>query len=171
MLTKINLNLRNLMAASLALVGLICVTLLITFNQWRHDWQLAHSTPPTVNTQSGLTVAQLIADLPSDHIFGKSFADGGDMPISSLQLKVTGIMEFKDTDGNDASKAMISMADEPSKLYQKGDELPYGVKVYSITRDAVILENDGHLEKLPLPRETLQFKPRASEEEDINAEI
>jgi hypothetical protein len=56
------------------------------------------------------------------------------------------------------------MSGQPSKIYQVGDSLPYGVKVHEITHDAVILENGGHLEKLPMTREKLKFKPRDTEE-------
>jgi hypothetical protein len=62
------------------------------------------------------------------------------------------------------SKAYISISGQPGKIYQIGDNLPYGVKVYDITPDTVILENDGHLEKLPLPREKLLFKRKNIQE-------
>lgn len=164
MLTIINLTPRRLMGACLILVGLTGLTLLIALWQWHSDWKLSHSKVAAPIITDASETANLIAALPSAHLFGKSFADGGDMPISNLQLKVTGIMKANDENGNDVSKATISMGGEPSKIYQKGDTLPYGVKVYDITNDAVVLENDGHLEKLLLPRQPLQFKPRDSEE-------
>ena len=63
------------------------------------------------------------------------------------------------------SKAYISIDGQPSKIYQVGESLPSGVKVYDITPNEVVLENDGNLEKLPLPREQLKFKPKLEEHE------
>lgn len=164
MLSISHLNPRYGTIVSAILAGLTALTLIAAVIQWHADWQLAHAKPAITRQDNTPAAAELVASIPSEHLFGKSFDEGGDMPISNLQLKVTGIMKFTDDQGNDQSKATISIAGEASKIYQKGDTLPYGVKVYNITDEAVVLENDGHLEKLPLPRESLQFKPRDSEE-------
>jgi len=93
-------------------------------------------------------------------LFGNTYSKNGDVPISDLELRVTGIVKVENETVGSASKAYISISGQPSKIFQVGDSLPYGVKVHDISFDAVILENGGHLEKLPLPRETLEFKPR-----------
>jgi hypothetical protein len=106
----------------------------------------------------------MINSLPEKHLFGQAFSRTDGMPISNLQLRVTGIVKVNTETGKEVSKAYISISNQPAKIFEVGDTLPYGVKVYSITPDAVVLENDGHLEKLPLPREKLQFKPLSTEE-------
>ncbi len=164
MFTIINLTPRLLLGICLLLAGLTGLTLMIAAWQWHSDWQLAHTSPAIPATTNTSETAELVAALPSAHLFGKSFSDGGDMPISNLQLKVTGIMKFNNDNGGDISKATIAIAGAPGKIYQKGDSLPYGVKIYAITNNTVVVENNGHLEKLPLPRESLQFKPRNREE-------
>jgi type II secretory pathway component PulC len=105
-------------------------------------------------------MANNITSVPNEHLFGKMVSKTGAMPVTNLQFRVTGIVKV-DTEKYEAfSKAYISISGQPSKIYQIGDSLPYGVKVYDITSDAVILENEGHLEKLPLPREHPTFKPK-----------
>lgn len=129
-------------------------------SQWHADWLLTHEpSHATTITQQDQT-ASLIAAIPDRHLFGKAFSgNGDDAPISSLQFKVTGIVKVANGDKLDISKAYISVDDKPAKIYEVGDSLPYGVTVYDIASDAVILENNGHLEKLPLPRSQLEFKP------------
>jgi type II secretory pathway component PulC len=138
----------------------VFITLIYSFNQWHSDWQLAHRVfEGSIDLHNHDETADMIAAIPEEHIFGKSFSKTGTVPITNLGLRVTGIVKTDTDDRSSTSRAYISIAGAPSKIYQAGDSLPYGVKVYDITSDAVILENDGHLEKLPLPRNKLQFKP------------
>jgi len=140
------------MLAGLALS--VVLTFCFTLWQWHIDWALSHQTILAAMPMQNDT-ANMITALPKTHLFGQSLA--GDMPISSLQLHVTGIVKVENENGG-VSKAYISMSGQPSKIYQVGDELPYGVKVYAITSDTIVLSRDGQLEKLPLAREKLAFK-------------
>ena len=83
------------------------------------------------------------------------------MPVTNLQMRVTGIVKMSGQ--SNSSKAYISVEGQPGKIYQEGDDLPNGVRIYTISDDAVILDIDGRFEKLPLPREKLQFKSRPKE--------
>ncbi|RDI38057.1 type II secretion system protein N [Aquicella lusitana] len=148
-----------------ALAVLLGFTFVYSITQWYGDWELTHQAPPPAPTlTSADATTRMIAAIPDQHLFGKSFTGSGEVPITNLQLRVTGIVKVTTEQNGNASKAYISIAGQPSKIYQVGDTLPYGVKIYEITPDAVILENDSQLEKLPLPREKLQFKTRQSEE-------
>lgn len=146
-----------IIATALGLV--VLMTTINDFRQWYSDWattRLHETTAQAFNAKD--ETAEMIAAIPSEHLFGQKLA-GSNMPITSLELRVTGIV--KAAEGTEStSKAYISISGQPSKIYQVGDSLPYGVKVYEITADTIILENDGHLEKLPLPRDRLQFKNR-----------
>jgi len=131
---------------------------------WYADWQLAHQIiKPVVKLDTDAN-ARLIASIPEQHLFGISAT--GDMPVTNLELRVTGIARETNEANENVSKAYISIAGAPSKIFQVGDTLPDGVKIYQITTDTVILENAGQLEKLPLPREKLQFKPRDADLEE-----
>jgi general secretion pathway protein C len=135
----------------------IFITLIHNLWQWYGDWHLAQ---PISNTQTHAKNDTVIhaTTIPDQHLFGQSLTS--DVPVTSLQFRVTGIVKVDNEHGRSVSKAYISETGQPSKIYQVGDSLPYGVKVYAINSDAVILQNDGAIEKLPLPREQLQFKPR-----------
>lgn len=155
----LNFTQKNMILLCAILTLLVGSTLFYSLWQWHTDWLFTHQPVP-VTTQAAKTneTSLLIAAIPKEHLFGKSVAN--DVPITNLQFRVTGIVKSD----NESSKAYISIANQPSKIVRTGDSLPYGVKVYAITKDAIILENEGRLEKLPLPREPLEFKPRHAEE-------
>src|SRR5579885_1573281 len=162
---NINLSQRTALVICLGVAALACLTFGYAACQWRSDWILVHqaSTEMPVLYNSN-QISDLVSAIPDEHLFGTSKNKLGNMPITNLQLRVTGIVKVDTEQLGAYSKAYISIAGQPSKIYQVGDVLPYGVKVYDITSDAVILENDGHLEKLPLPREQLKFKPKPTGE-------
>lgn len=154
---KINLQNKYTPLLISALLLVVMVTTITAIGlRWRADWQLSHQInhqpPPIANTN---ITATLIASLPEQHLFGQSIANGI-LPITNLQLKLVGIVDVNDEPKD--SKAYISIAGQPDKIFQVGDRLPYGVIVYDITPDSVILQNDGHLEKLTLERQQLVFK-------------
>lgn len=157
MVPSINLPQQAVNAIYGGIAVVIALTFIVCLAQWRDDWKLAHQSPPAATQITDKTVT-MIAAIPDNHLFGKSA--GGKIPISSLELRVTGIVKVSNEQGNEVSKAYISQAGQPAKIYQVGDQVTNGVKIYSIAADTVILENDGALEKLPLPREPLVFKPR-----------
>ncbi len=162
MILNIQLNQRYLLGAAAALGAMVLLTFVYIGSMWYQDWRLAHQTSTVKVSLNADANSLLIASIPSQHLFGLSAT--GDMPITNLQLRVAGIAQETNANSENASKAYISIAGGPSKIFQVGDNLPDGVKIYEITRDTVILENGGQLEKLPLPREKLQFKPRDTEE-------
>lgn len=162
MTLNIQLPQQTLLGICGGLATLLAITFMYCAWQWQSDWALAHEeVQPTSALVSIQDSTSLINDIPNEHIFGQA---SGDVPITSLQLRVTGIVKINTEEGGSYSKAYISISGQPSKIYQTGDSLPYGVKVYDITSDTVILENDGRLEKLPMPRQQLEFKPRNTEE-------
>ncbi len=141
---------------SLAVTSLFFGYTLIT---WYGDWQLSHAPLPAYPLPKQANKAALIDDLPEQHLFGQGLTPMGEMPISNLQLRVMGISKGMG-ENSATSKALIAIAGGSSKVYRIGDALPDGVKIYAIAADAVVLENEGRLEKLPLPRAALVFKPR-----------
>lgn len=152
------------MGITATLGALALFTLGYALWQWRADWILTHQPMQQTQTLANTDMAaDMIAALPDEHLFGKALGSG-DVPVTQLQFRVTGIVKINTAQGNTQSKAYISISGQPSKIYQMGDSLPYGVKVYDILPNAVILENEGRLEKLPLPRQQLEFKPRNTEE-------
>lgn len=162
--TMINQNLKERVVLGFCLtVALLTLGMVIYVSkQWHQDWVITHrhietpSTPVSKNESS-----EMIASLSNAHLFGKAVAKLSAVPITNLEFRVAGIVKAA---AKASSKAYISVSGQVGKIYQIGDSLPYGVKVYDITGNAVILENNGHLEKLVLPREQLKFKQSMIEE-------
>ena len=151
----------------------VCLLLLVTLIKMPLTWYADNklSKVPVVATID-LPVLQvqssdLIQQIPSWHLFGNAAkpADTSFLPITSLQLRLIGIVQAYP---ENKSSVIISEAGQPGKVYLVGDMLPVGVKVDAITGDGVILENAGHLEKLPLQRQSLSFQgmPKALLHED-----
>ena len=161
---SLQLNQRTLSGLLIALALLVSATMIFIATQWYDDWKLAHQPPPTTSQPTADANARLIKQIPDLHLFGQDITATGNMPITNLQLRVTGIVREENASKEKVSKAYISISGGPGKIYQVGDSLPDGVRIYEITPDTVILENGGRLEKLPLPREHLEFKPRTTEE-------
>lgn len=168
MITNINLNQKTVLAICISIGSFVLLNLGYISWQWHSDWEIAHQTvavKETVATHD--ETAMMIAAIPDTHLFGKALSKVGQMPVTNLQLQVTGIVKTFSEQLGPQSKAYISISGQPGKIYLIGDSLPYGVKVYDITEDAVILENKGQLEKLVLPRQQLVFKPRDDDKERV----
>lgn len=162
LLSMAKLRQRTMVLICVAVFALFLLALLYSIFQWQQDWRLAHKE--LANDSPAIVLNEpndFIAKLPEAHLFGQAVNKVGEVPTSTLQLLVTGIVK-SDADA-EQSKAYISIAGQPSKIYRTGDDLPYGVKVYSILKDAVIVENNGRLEKILLPREPLHFKSRVKD--------
>lgn len=150
---------------SVLLGAALLLTLIFSLQQWYADWVIAHASKTSAYISTKNETAEMIAAIPDEHLFGQNLTESGNAPISNLGLKVTGIVKIDEPNAQSVSKVYISISGKPSKIFRVGDELADGVKVYDITSDTVILDNDGHIEKLPLPREGLTFKPRDREGE------
>jgi type II secretory pathway component PulC len=130
-------------------------TSIYTVIDWRADYVLAHRDVAIHEAPRVDGDAQLIAALPSLHLFGQAAEDSGFLPITSLQLHLTGIAKSSETN---LSRAIISEAGQPGKVYVVGDVLVSGIRIYAINDEGVVLEHAGRLEKLPLARAPLLFK-------------
>jgi type II secretory pathway component PulC len=126
----------------------------------RDDFSILSAKPQvTQHLAMGDQTNHLIANIPNQHIFGiKALASTSNyIPITSLQLHLSGIMKV----GNSQlSKAIISEAGKRGQIYGVGDKLPSGISINAVDQTGVVLENDGHLEKLPLARSTLSFQSK-----------
>jgi hypothetical protein len=153
----------HLLIGTCVILALTVLSLLsFAISTWQADWILTQQTAETPAIPTKASVASVIQNLPHEHLFGNAANPLGHMPISSLQFRVIGIAKAQEPE---RSKAYISIAGHSGKIFHIGDLLPYGVRVYDITEDTVILQNNGQLEKLPLPRESLTFKTKLSQEQ------
>ncbi|MEO8402158.1 MAG: type II secretion system protein N [Gammaproteobacteria bacterium] len=146
------------LAVMIVMAVLVFVTLITTLFTWRSDIKLAYSPSNQAEntTLAGNQLNLLIAQIPAWHLFGKYGDQSTNLPITSLQLRLVGVIKATP---EIFSRVIISESNQPGKIYQVGDILPSsGVKIYAITADGVVLENSGRFEKLPLQRTPLQFQ-------------
>lgn len=146
--------------ASWAALGLFSFLLVMTLVQtaltWHEDYQIGSMQTMASSQSVDNNAAQLITHLPDDHLFGKiGVSDQGALPITSLQLRLLGVIK---SNNENASRVIISEAGQAGKVYSIGDSLPSGITINAIADDGVILENGGHMEKLPLHRAQLTFQ-------------
>jgi general secretion pathway protein C len=103
----------------------------------------ATSSRPQVNVQQVVNA----------HLFGVPQVDAGsrdpnDAPPSSANLLLTGTIA---TDNPKHGVAIVSEGGGPSKVYSVGDRLA-GASLHSVYLDRVILDRNGALETVALPR-------------------
>lgn len=146
----------------LATVGICGVAAALTFASmifnWHSDFVLSRQ-PIIIKKSVSLADENmlLIASIPEQHIFGFSAAEDAFLPITSLQLHLTGIIKVE----NEAlSRVIISEAGQTGKVFAIGDELAAGIKINAINDDGIVVENSGKLEKLPLVRSSLVFQDK-----------
>ena len=148
---------------SLSLILLVCFSLLVIFSlvqiplSWHHDLSIAREKTTQISaTLSEEKTADLTSQVPHMHLFGTPATPDTVLPITSLQLKLIGVVH---STPDHLSRVIISEAGQPGKVYRVGESFS-GVKVNAITPDGVILDNGGQLEKLPLQRHELEFRGR-----------
>src|SRR5256885_7645750 len=94
-----------------------------------------------------------LAAITSAHLFGAAPAlkqDGAAAPQTSMPLVLTGIIA-----GNDPQNglAILGQSAQTAKVYAVGDSVPGGAKLHSVYNDGVVIDRDGQLESLSLPRQ------------------
>lgn len=99
--------------------------------------------------------AKPVADIAAWHLLGDYQPPLSAIPTSESSLQLMGIMKAEPVE---QSQVIISVNQE-EKVYQLGQTLPNGAVLKQILDDAVIIEQQGHLERLALPKAELEFKP------------
>lgn len=84
-----------------------------------------------------------------------NIADGG-VKKSLLNVTVAGILLSNKTEH---SQVIIRSANNEETVYQIGDTIPGDALVKRITANDVIVEHDGNIERLSLPKNGLNFEP------------
>jgi general secretion pathway protein C len=103
-----------------------------------------------------------LAAITNAHLFGAAplaRQDGASAPQTSMPLVLTGIIA-----GNDPQNglAILGQNAQAAKVYAVGDNLPGGAKLHSVYSDRVVLDRDGQLESLALPRTIANAAPPPS---------
>jgi general secretion pathway protein C len=94
-----------------------------------------------------------LAAITNAHLFGAAALprqDGANAPQTSIPLVLTGTIA-----GNDPQNglAILGQTAQTAKVYAVGDNVPGGAKLHSVYSDRVVVDRDGQLESLALPRQ------------------
>src|SRR5215469_7393645 len=94
-----------------------------------------------------------LAGITGAHLFGAAPVapqDGANAPQTSIPLVLTGTIA-----GNDPQNglAILGQTAQSVKVYAVGDNVPGGAKLHSVYSDRVVIERNGQLESLQLPRQ------------------
>jgi general secretion pathway protein C len=95
-----------------------------------------------------------IAAITNTHLFGMAPAAAGgnaaNAPQTSMPLVLTGVIAANDPrDG----LAILGPSVAATKVYAVGDNIPGGARLHAVLADHVLLERDGRIEALALPRQ------------------
>jgi general secretion pathway protein C len=102
---------------------------------------------------SGPSHALDLAAITNAHLFGAAplpKQDGANAPQTSIPLVLTGTIA-----GNDPQNglAILGQTAQTAQVHAVGDNVPGGAKLHSVYSDRVVIDRDGQLESLALPRQ------------------
>ena len=94
-----------------------------------------------------------VNEILAAHLFGSAEVaptGGEDAPRTRVALILAGTLAVSDPK---AGLAIVGETAQGGKLYAVGAVLPGGVKLHEVYTDRVVLNRDGNLETLPMPRQ------------------
>jgi general secretion pathway protein C len=106
-----------------------------------------------------------VAAIVNAHLLGTppvqapSERDALNAPQTSMPLVLTGIIAADDPQNG---LAILGQSAQAAKVYAVGDNVPGGAKLHSVFADRVVIEREGRLESLALPRQPGGGMPSAA---------
>ena len=97
-----------------------------------------------------------VAGITRTHLFGAARTeasagqDAANAPQTSMPLVLTGIIAADDPQNG---LAILGQSAQSAKVYAVGENVPGGAKLHSVFSERVLIERDGRLESLALPRQ------------------
>jgi general secretion pathway protein C len=114
----------------------------------------AQAPLPSATSPSGSRVD--IASIVNAHLFGQADQppaqlDASNAPQTSMPLVLAGIIASTDPK---LGYAIVGESAASARVHSVGDALPGGARLHSVLADRVVLERNGQLETLMLPRQS-----------------
>ena len=134
----------------LALACVITAILLFSITHFVSNFKRTHQ-PITITPIATITTSALA--LGNLHLMGVYQTAAVRLPISTLQFMLEGTIVFQDNP--EQSRAIISSANKPAKIYKTNDALMNNVTIQKIEKDSVIVNDNGTPEKILLPVKSL----------------
>ena len=109
----------------------------------------AGAASPAAHPRSGARSLD-VAAIVNRHLFGQAAqANGSDAPETSAPLVLAGVLAVDDPE---RGMAILGPSAAAAKLYPAGADVPGGVRLHAVYTDRVLLDRNGALEVLYLPR-------------------
>lgn len=134
----------------IALAALFALLLLWAVSDFINTFTAHNLNMTTTKTIIAPEHLQNLADL---HLFGIYASNLDALPTTQLQLTLEGTIVILDTPAQ--SRALIASPNAPAKVYRTGDTLPGNTTITRIAKEYVVLNDNGALEKLALPIQTV----------------
>lgn len=149
-------------------IGLAALLLLLSLIHGI-GWLVTLSSQSNAAVETVKISSKPLPNIADMHLFGLhqvavAPSQVASLPQTTLQLTLNGLFANANVK---KSRALISAPGHSMKSYRVGDTLPGGATVYEILTDGVILQRNGHLEKLTLPGKPLKFGPAPSSNIDF----
>jgi general secretion pathway protein C len=134
----------------IVLAGLLVLLLLWTLLSLISTFKMHHLAISPTKPTAAVSPLPSLANL---HLFGVYASNLEALPVTQLQLTLEGTVVS--VDAPTLSHALISSPSAPTKVYAVGDTLPGNATITRITKDYVVINDNGSLEKLALPIKTV----------------
>jgi len=143
------------------LLGLTCAQIFWqAYSYWRIPSQSIQITLLPLNGKSPTENQSNYADdIGSAYLFGRPLTPKivvklatAELPESSLKVTIKGILALRDAA---RSTVILSIENAQDKVFKVGQELKAGYSVDQIVAQGVVLDHNGRLEMIRLPRATL----------------
>ncbi|KTD52605.1 type II secretion system protein N [Legionella quateirensis] len=145
----------------ISLISLFSMLIIIEFASILIPYSKNSEASEKETTPSGGTKQDTFSDILNSSMFGvyvPNDLNEGNVKKSMLNVSLVGILF---ADKTDESQVIIRSSSGEEKTYKIGDKIPGGAVIKRIMAGGVLVERDGNLESLSLPKNDLTFEPVA----------
>lgn len=111
---------------------------------------------PSFHQPFSVKQANALPNMQTWQLFGSYQMPLSALPSSQAPLKLIGVSSAQPAD---QSQAIIAGIDGTESVYQIGQTLPTGAILKQVLEDSVVIEQNGHQERLSMPKSELDFRP------------
>lgn len=143
----------------IGLISFFAILLIYVWSSLILSLGVSSAVPVTTQNTTPVNKVGTMDNLLSSALFGVYVPnDLNSVKKSMLDVKLVGILL---ANGVEDSQVIIGSASGEEKSYKLGDKIPGGALIKRITASGVLVERNGVLESLSLPKNDLTFEPAA----------
>jgi general secretion pathway protein C len=144
------------------IMGLIVLFILLSVREYsKLIWPLSDLEPPPVSEERIITTSKRDSydSLLHSSLFGVYVTnDLNDDNVKKSMLNITLVGILLGNTAND-SQVIIRTSNGEERNYKINDKIPGGVVIKRILAGGILVEHNGSLESITLPKEELKFEP------------